>query len=207
MSKKDVLDTVDIFFGAGKQSQEETSEKKSSAEIRKEIADEIARLEAELPALQAEAKRIAAARMKNTKAKSEKAAPTLTSSRSQQQAADTTAEQPSYPPIAEPDLPGATTVPSSAQRGTHPYAGRMPQARQQQVQETPERERISFVLPAEQVEYLKNYKYCKALMDGDPQYTLTEALIEAIELLRKHSEYEVFERPDFVRAREKKPRR
>lgn len=206
MSKKDVLDTVDIFFGAGKQSEEETSEKKSSAEIRKEIADEIARLEAELPALQAEAKRIAAARMKNTKAKSEKAAPTLPASRTAETSGDA-GEQPSYPPIAEPDLADTPTLPSSAQRGTHPYAGRMPQARQQQVQETPERERISFVLPAEQVEYLKNYKYCKALMDGDPQYTLTEALIEAIELLRKHSEYEVFERPDFVRAREKKPRR
>lgn len=206
MSKKDVLDTVDIFFGAGKQSEEETSEKKSSAEIRKEIADEIARLEAELPALQAEAKRIAAARMKNTKAKAEKAAPARSSSRTADTSADA-GEQPSYPPIAEPDLADTPTLPSSAQRGTHPYAGRMPQARQQQVQETPERERISFVLPAEQVEYLKNYKYCKALMDGDPQYTLTEALIEAIELLRKHSEYEVFERPDFVRAREKKPRR
>lgn len=71
----------------------------------------------------------------------------------------------------------------------------------------PDRERISFVLPTEQVEFLKNYKYCRALMDGDPQYTLTEALIEAIELLRKHSAYEVFERPDFVRAREKKPRK
>lgn len=206
MSKKDVLDTVDIFFGAGKQNEEETSEKKSSAEIRKEIADEIARLEAELPALQAEAKRIAAARMKNTKAKSEKAAPARSSSRTADTSADA-GEEPSYPPIAEPDLAAPPTLPSSAPRGTHPYAGRMPQARQQLAPETPERERISFVLPAEQVEYLKNYKYCKALMDGDPQYTLTEALIEAIELLRKHSEYEVFERPDFVRAREKKPRR
>lgn len=205
MSKKDVLDTVDIFFGAGKQSEEKTSEKKSSAEIRKEIADEIARLEAELPALQAEAKRIAAARMKNTKAKSEKATPTLPAARTPE-ASTAASERPSYPPIAEPDLPAAAGH-SSAQRGTHPYAGRMPQTRQQQAPDTPERERISFVLPAEQVEYLKNYKYCKALMDGDPQYTLTEALIEAIELLRKHSEYEVFERPDFVRAREKKPRR
>lgn len=188
MSKKDVLDTVDIFFGAGKQAEPE------STVIPQEIADEIQRLEAELPKLQAKAEKIVAARAAKTGGKS--AAKT---GRAQQ---DTTAEQPSYPPIAEPELSG-----NGPQRGTHPYAGRMPQSRPQQVPETPERERISFVLPYEQVEFLKNYKYCRALMDGDPQYTLTEALVEAIELLRKHSEYEVFERPDFVRAREKKPRR
>lgn len=158
MSKKDVLDTVDIFFGAGKP-QPDVDEKP-------EISREIDRLEAELPALQAKAEKIAANRQHISKGR--KTAPTPAAS-----------------------TPAVHTVP----------AERVEKA------ETPERERISFVLPYEQVEYLKNYKYCRALMDGDPQYTLTEALIEAIELLRKHSAYDVFERPDFVRAREKKPRR
>lgn len=195
MSKKDVLDTVDIFFGAGKQNTEETAGDKTDTRIPQEIADEIERLEAALPKLQAKAEKIVAARTAKNGGKS--AAKT---GRAQQETTGTASERPSYPPIAEPELTGS-------QRGAHPYAGRMPQPRQQQVPEMPERERISFVLPYEQVEFLKNYKYCRALMDGDPQYTLTEALTEAIELLRKHSEYEVFERPDFVRAREKKPRR
>lgn len=199
MSKKDVLDTVDIFFGAGKQNTEDTADDKTGTRIPQEIADEIERLEAALPKLQAKAEKIVAARAAKTGGKS--AAKT---DRAQQ---DTTAERPSYPPIAEPELADSAAAGTASQRGAHPYAGRMPQPRQQQVPETPERERISFVLPYEQVEFLKNYKYCRALMDGDPQYTLTEALTEAIELLRKHSEYEVFERPDFVRAREKKPRR
>ena len=199
MSKKDVLDTVDIFFGAGKQNTEETADDKTDTRIPQEITDEIRRLEAELPKLQVKAEKIVAARTAKNGGKS--AAKT---DRAQQ---DTTAERPSYPPIAEPELTDSAAAGTVSQRGAHPYAGRMPQPRQQQAPETPERERISFVLPYEQVEFLKNYKYCRALMDGDPQYTLTEALTEAIELLRKHSEYEVFERPDFVRAREKKPRR
>lgn len=198
MSKKDVLDTVDIFFGAGKQTTEETADDKTDTRIPQEITDEIRRLEAELPKLQAKAEKIVAARTaKNVSKSAAKTGP------AQPDTTGAASDRPSYPPIAEPELSGA----AASQRGAHPYAGRMPQPRQQQAPETPERERISFVLPYEQVEFLKNYKYCRALMDGDPQYTLTEALTEAIELLRKHSEYEVFERPDFVRAREKKPRR
>ena len=200
MSQKDVLDTVDIFFGAGKQNTEETSDEQKTTRIPQEITDEIRRLKAELPKLQAKAEKIVAARVAKTGNKTtSKPAP------AQQETTGTASERPSYPPIAEPALSGSAAAGTASQRGAHPYAGRMP--RQQQVPETPDRERISFVLPYEQVEFLKNYKYCRALMDGDPQYTLTEALIEAIELLRKHAAYEVFERPDFVRAREKKPRR
>lgn len=195
MSKKDVLDTVDIFFGAGKK--DNANDLPALTETQKEIADEIARLEAELPKLEAEAEKIVAARAAKTAAKATQAA-----------------ERASYPPIAEPDLAPAASAAPATRKGPLPYPAATarrtavvtPSVTPEEPQ-VPERERISFVLPAEQVEFLKNYKYCRALMDGDPQYTLTEALIEAIELLRQHSEYEVFERPDFVRAREKKPRR
>ncbi len=165
MTKKDVLDTVDIFFGTGKAATPEPETK----QLQQEISAELDRLEAELSPLQAKAERRAAARNKASR--------------------DGGRKRP-----AASAVPSAATVPAAAEE-TDSATG------------TPERERISFVLPYEQVEYLKNYKYSRALADGDPQYTLTEALIEAIELLRKHSTYEVFERPDFVRAREKKPRR
>ena len=141
MAKEDVLDTVDIFFGAGKSVPQPEEAQKAAAE--------------------------------SGRAKGRGRRGTT--------------------PGAGNDVPV----------GTVPVAG----SAASPLAELPDRERISFVLPTEQVEFLKNYKYCRALMDGDPQYTLTEALIEAIELLRKHSEYEVFERPDFVRAREKKPRK
>ena len=171
MAKKDVLDTVDIFFGTGKADQQET-------DTQQEIAEELDRLEAELPALEAEAKRLLATRSKGNGRK------TAISGR-----------RDSVP----------ATTPSTGRR---PETGRVvPTEETALPAEMPERERISFVLPYEQVEYLKNYKYCRALADGDPQYTLTEALIEAIELLRKHTTYEFFERPDFVRVREKKPRK
>lgn len=166
MAKKDVLDTVDIFFGTGKAAEPTLK----SPNLQEEISAELDHMEAELPTLRAEAERIAAARNKASRDGGRKASSSTSA------------------------VPSAATVPAAAEE-TDSATG------------TPERERISFVLPYEQVEYLKNYKYSRALADGDPQYTLTEALIEAIELLRKHSTYEVFERPDFVRAREKKPRR
>lgn len=169
MAKKDVLDTVDIFFGTGKAGQQPQSDTKQ------EIAEELDRLGAELPALQAEAERVLAKRGKRN---------------------------------APQNAPSKPRIPAPAIRPAENRVSTETTDEAEQTEQTaPERERISFVLPYEQVEYLKNYKYCRALMDGDPQYTLTEALIEAIELLRKHSAYEVFERPDFVRAREKKPRR
>lgn len=219
MAKKDVADTVDIFFGAGRKASEAGKEYRDDPNLSSEMKDivkEIRALEAELPALEAEAKVLEAERKAREEAtgSSQKkgtvadAAPVVQSQQG----------RPSYPPIAEPDLSLSAPVSTARQqqRGTHPYAGRTAaQARQQTYAQPipvgaaaePERERMSFVLPYEQAEFLKNYKYCRALMDGDPQYTLTEALTAAIELLRKHSEYEVFERPDFVRAREKKPRR
>lgn len=160
MAKEDVLDTVDIFFGAGKSApekevQEESNEGRTRGRGRRAAAE-------------------------RGGSEGEAAAQT---------------------PAATKGTPGM--------RGGYPYGGRgaAQSTGTEAESDLPDRERISFVLPTEQVEFLKNYKYCRALMDGDPQYTLTEALIEAIELLRKHSEYEVFERPDFVRAREKKPRK
>lgn len=172
MAKKDVLDTVDIFFGTGKAATPEPE----TTQLQQEISAELDRLEEELSPLQAKAERIAAARSRRD---------------------DGGRKRPAGSASARP-MPNRPTENRVSTETTEV---------EQTEQTAPERERISFVLPYEQVEYLKNYKYCRALMDGDPQYTLTEALIEAIELLRKHSTYEVFERPDFVRAREKKPRR
>lgn len=172
MAKKDVLDTVDIFFGTGKA----TTPEPETKQLQQEISAELDRLEAELSPLQAKAERRAAARNRT----------------------DGGRKRPAASASARP-RPNRSTE----NRVLTDTTG----AAEETEQTAPERERISFVLPYEQVEYLKNYKYCRALMDGDPQYTLTEALIEAIELLRKHSTYDVFERPDFVRAREKKPRR
>ncbi|WP_304708772.1 hypothetical protein [uncultured Rikenella sp.] len=177
MAKKDVLDTVDIFFGTGKAGQQET-------DTQQEIAEELDRLETELPALEAEAERLLATRSKGNARK-------------------TVREEKSAIPERRISAPAPT--PSTGRRTA---IDRVVSTEETALPaEMPERERISFVLPYEQVEYLKNYKYCRALADGDPQYTLTEALIEAIELLRKHTTYEVFERPAFVRVREKKPRK
>lgn len=170
MAKKDVLDTVDIFFGTGKAAEPASN----SSKLQQEISEELDRLAEGLPALQAEAERRAAARNRP----------------------DGGQKRSTASPRQATKRPAENRVSTETEVAVEPAE-----------QTTPERERISFVLPYEQVEYLKNYKYCRALMDGDPQYTLTEALIEAIELLRKHSTYDVFERPDFVRAREKKPRR
>lgn len=160
MAKEDVLDTVDIFFGAGKSAPEQEAQEESNEG--------------------------------RTRGRGRRAA-TERAGNDGEPAAQTPAATKGTPPM----------------RGGYPYGGRGTAQGTGAGAESdlPDRERISFVLPTEQVEFLKNYKYCRALMDGDPQYTLTEALIEAIELLRKHSEYEVFERPDFVRAREKKPRK
>lgn len=170
MAKKDVLDTVDIFFGTGKAATPEPETK----QLQQEISAELDRLEAELSPLQAKAERRAAARNRTD---------------------------------GERKRPAASARPRPNRSTENRVLTDTTRAAEETEQTAPERERISFVLPYEQVEYLKNYKYCRALMDGDPQYTLTEALTEAIELLRKHSTYDVFERPDFVRAREKKPRR
>lgn len=161
MAKEDVLDTVDIFFGAGKSTAEAETQQQSADSGR----------------TRSRGRRVAADRAESD---GSQGAPTAS----------------------------AAQVGGAGVRGGYPYGGRGVAAQPGVVEsELPDRERISFVLPTAQVEFLKNYKYCRALMDGDPQYTLTEALIEAIELLRQYSGYEVFERPDFVRAREKKPRK